>query len=383
MEPVSRCFQAPKGHFFLFGPRGSGKSTWLRRHFSDALTIDLLDPENQRVYAARPERLAEVIAGSPHITDLVIDEVQKAPALLDVIHRSIESKSGPRFILTGSSSRKLKRTGVNLLAGRALLRSMHPFTAAELGSSFDLDRALSDGLLPLVLASDAGRDVLKSYVSLYVREEVMTEGLVRNVETFARFLEDITLSHGQVLSYSQIARECQVSGKTVRSYVEILEDLLIAFRVPVFARRAKRHLTAHPKFYWFDTGVYDVMRRRGPLDSVSEIGGAALEGLVAQHLRAWNDYSGSDHSLHFWRTKSEVEVDFVVYGPLGLWALEVKHGRSVQRADLRGLRAFREDYPEAQLRFLYRGVDRLEIDGIPCVPVDHYLRAVRPGEPLP
>ncbi|MFP5288820.1 MAG: ATP-binding protein [Thermoanaerobaculia bacterium] len=383
MATVPRFFQAPRTHYFLFGPRGTGKSTWLRETYPEALWIDLLKPEVLRQYVARPERLREIVLGNPSREVVVIDEVQKAPVLLDVVHDLIESKAGPRFVLTGSSSRKLKREGVDLLAGRALLRSLHPFMAAELGEHFSLDMALTEGLVPLVWSSEQPEEVLKAYVGLYLREEVQMEGLVRRIDGFARFLEAVSFSHGSVLNVSEVARECQVSRKTVEGYLEILEDLLLAFRVPVFSKRAQRNLTAHPKFFWFDAGVFVAMRPAGPLDRPEEIRGAALEGLVAQHLRAWIDYSGEDFTLGFWRTRSANEVDFVIYGRHGFWALEVKHSATIRPADLRGLKAFREDYPEAELRLLYRGEEALVVDGIRCVPCEGFLRELIPGQPLP
>ncbi len=383
MAAVRRFLRPIEANFFLFGPRGTGKSTWLRQTYPDALWLDLLSPDVHRLYAARPERLRELVAGNPGGEVVVVDEVQKAPALLDVVHGLIEERRGVRFILTGSSARKLRHGGVDLLAGRALLRNLHPFMAAELGSRFDLGRALTQGLVPLVWDSAQPDDTLRAYAGLYLREEVQAEGLVRQVGDFARFLEAISFSHAAVLNLTAIARECQVGRKTAEGYLEILEDLLLGFRLPVFTRRAQRHLTAHPKFYWFDAGVFVAVRPAGPLDRPEEIAGAALEGLVAQHLRAWIDYSGADLALSFWRTRAGSEVDFVLYGRDGFWAVEVKHTAAVRGADLRPLKAFREDFPEASLRFLYRGTERLAIDGIPCIPCEEFLLDLVPGKPLP
>lgn len=231
----------------------------------------------------------EYTLGQPDETTIVIDEVQKVPELLSVVHSILELKRGYRFILTGSSSRKLKQTGVDMLAGLAVLRTMHPFMAGELGSYFSLETALEQGMLPVVWDSPSPSDVLKSYVGVYLREEVMMESLVRNLGNFSRFLEAVSFSHGQVLNISNVARECGVQRKSVEGYISILEDLLLASRVPVFQRRAKRAVTGHPKFYYFDTGVFRSIRPKGPLDSPDEINGAALEGLVFQHLRAWSE----------------------------------------------------------------------------------------------
>ncbi|MHC4470389.1 MAG: ATP-binding protein [Planctomycetota bacterium] len=379
MEMIDRFFRPPGGSFFLFGPRGTGKSTLVRRELPDALYLDLLDPEVHRSLSARPERLRERLLAEPGRTDVVIDEIQKIPQLLDLVHSLLEEKAGWRFVLTGSSARKLRRGGVDLLAGRALLCSLHPFMASELEDRFSLEEALENGLLPVVLDSDDPRRVLEAYAALYLREEVQMEGVVRNIGPFSRFLEAVSYSHASPLNISNVARECQVGRKTVESYIGVLEDLLLAYRVPVFTRRARRAVVAHPKFYLFDAGVYRSLRPRGPLDRPEEIGGHALEGLVGQHLRAWIDYSRADAELHYWRTRSGVEVDFVVYGSHGLFAIEVKNARRVHPQDRRSLRAFREDYPSSEVFLLHRGSDRLLVDGILCLPCEEFLGALRPG----
>ena len=380
METLGRFIRHPDGSFFLFGPRGTGKTTWLRESFPEALFIDLLKPDVHRTLSARPERLAEIAEGSPDEI-VVLDEVQRVPELLNVVHDLIERKKDRRFVLTGSSARKLRRGGVDLLAGRAVVRTLHPFMAAEV-PSFDLARSLEQGLLPLVVASTDPEDVLSAYASLYLDQEVQFEGWVRNVGNFSLFLEAISFSHAQVLNLTNVARECEVGRKTVAGYLDVLEDLLLSFRLPVFTRRARRATAAHPKFYFFDAGVFVSLRPKGPLDRSHEIEGASLEGLVAQHLRAWAAYSEKSVDLFYWRTRSGVEVDFIVYGKGGFWALEVKNGRDVRRGDLRSLKAFRQDYPECEPVFLYRGADRLRIDGIACVPVDAFLRGLEPSRGL-
>jgi predicted AAA+ superfamily ATPase len=387
MEIRDRFFKDPRQSFFLFGPRGTGKSTWLRHAFPDALYLDLLDPSLARDFGSRPERLREMVLGSPRMRVVVLDEVQRAPELLNVVHALIEERPRLRFVLTGSSARKLRRGGVNLLGGRAVTRHLHAYMAAEMGTTFDLDDALRLGMLPLVRSSRRPQDVLRAYAGLYVREEVQMEGLVRNVGAFSRFLEAVSFSHASVINVSNIARECAVERKVVEGYLEVLEDLLLAYRVPVFTRRAKRETSAHPKFYLFDAGVYRSLRPQGPLDRPSEMDGASLEGLVAEHLRSWASYALPGEArapeISFWRTRSGVEVDFVVYGPRVFAALEVKNAARVHSVDLRGLRAFREDYPEARAVLLYRGRERLRIDGIWCLPVDAFLRTLQPGRGLP
>ena len=381
MELVGRFFRVPDRSCFIFGPRGTGKSTWLRERIRDALFVDLLDPSTRRSLSARPERLRELLAGAPGKETVVIDEVQRVPELLTVVHAVIETPSPPRFILTGSSARKLRRGGVDLLGGRAVQRTLHPFMAAEL-PAFDLDRALRFGLVPLVIgASDPG-EVLAGYASLYLDQEVRAEGLTRNVGGFTRFLEAISFSHGAQLNVSAVARSCEVERKVVAGYVGILEDLLLAFRLPVFRKRAKRATVTHDKLYLFDAGVFRSLRPKGPLDRLEEIDGQALEGLVAQHLRAWAAYSSHDVDLCFWRTRAGAEVDFVVYGETGVQAFEVKNAARVHSTDLRSLRALRDDYPEAETALLYRGPERLRIDGVWCLPVEEFLRRMVPEQGL-
>lgn len=384
MESVSRFFNPPKGSFFLFGPRGTGKTTWLKGHFRQALFLNLLDPDTFREFSARPERLRERLEGRPATRHVVIDEVQRVPEILSVVHQLIDEK-GPSltFALTGSSARKLRRTGVDLMAGRAVLRTLHPFMAGELGTSFHLGKFLKMGMIPLVLSAKDPEETLRSYVSLYIKEEVQAEGLVRNIGDFSRFLEVVSLSHGSLLNVASVSRECQVGRKTVEGYLGILEDLLLSFRIGAFTRKAQRLLTAHPKFYLMDSGVYRILRPRGPLDTDPRVEGHALEGLVAQHLRAWAAYGGQGLSLHYWRTFAGLEVDFVVYGEGTFDAFEVKSSKRVHGSDLKALKAFREDYPEARVALLHMGKDALKIDGIPCLPIEEFLREIKPGKRLP
>ncbi|MDE0220362.1 MAG: DUF4143 domain-containing protein, partial [Spirochaetaceae bacterium] len=334
-------------------------------------------------YYTRPERLTEFLAAHADRRTVVIDEIQRVPELLPLVHRHIELDKSRRFVLTGSSARKLRREGVDLLAGRALLCSMHPFMAAELAERFELEEALRLGLVPLVVMADAPDRTLRGYIDLYLQQEVKAEGMVRRLDDFSRFLEVASFSHAQLLNVAEIARECVASRNTVESYLGILEDLLIATRVPVFRRRAKRAVVAHAKLYFFDCGVFRSLRPAGLLDAGSEIEGAALEGLVLQHLRAWIGYGNADCRVYFWRTRGGSEVDFVLYGAAGFWAIEVKNGRSLRPSDLRGIRAFHQDYPEAAALVLYRGGDTLERDGVRCLPVDRFLRELVPGRPLP
>jgi predicted AAA+ superfamily ATPase len=373
MEIIGRFLKTDKQSFFLLGPRGTGKSTFIKKAFPNALYIDLLLPDVFRNYAAYPERLREAVHAQRGKKTVVVDEVQKVPELLEVVHSLIEEKQGIQFILTGSSARKLRRAGVNLLAGRVLMKHMHPFLAAELKGLFDLNKALEAGLIPLVLGSADPLSTLQAYVDLYLREEVQMEGLTRNIGNFSRFLESVSFSHGSVLNISNVARECRIERKVVEGYIGILEDLLLAYRVPVFTRRAKRAVSTHPKFYFFDAGIFNLLRPSGPLDRPEERSGAALEGLVAQHIRAWIDYFHAGCELYYWRTSAGSEIDFVIYGKDIFHAIEVKNAATIHPQDLRALRTFGEDYPEAKRFLVYRGSEMLLRDGISIVPASEFL----------
>ncbi|EKD75479.1 MAG: hypothetical protein ACD_44C00116G0002, partial [uncultured bacterium] len=305
---------------FLFGPRGTGKTQWVKRHFREALYIDLLRYEDYLALQANPSRLENLVLAHPSPW-VVIDEVQKIPELLDEVHRLIENNQRS-FVLTGSSSRKLKQRGVNLLAGRALTYHMHPLTITEMGERFNLEKALTYGLLPASCLEADPKRFLESYVTTYLREEIMQEGLTRNIGAFNRFMEIASFSQGSQLNLANIAREVCVSRKMIAGFFEILEDLLIAVQLPCFDKRAERQMVQHPKFYYFDVGVYRQLRPKGPLDTPTEIGGAALETLFLQHLRAFIDYYHLDLKIYFWRTNTGMEVDFILYGEKGLFAFE-------------------------------------------------------------
>jgi len=375
---IPRIFTLPKYSFFLFGPRGTGKTTLLKQNYPEAIWIDLLEPDVFRSYIAHPERLREIVLANPDKKTVVVDEIQKVPGLLSVVHSLIEKKLNMQFILTGSSSRKIKRTGADLLAGRVIKKNLHPFMAVELGEKFNLSNALKQGLLPLVVSAQDSNSVLKTYAALYIREEVQIEGLVRNIGNFSRFLEAVSFSHGSILNISNVARDCEVERKVVEGYITILEDLLLSFRLPVFTKRAKRAAVSHPKFYFFDTGVYRSLRPSGPLDRPEEIEGCALEGLVAQHLIAWDSYRGDKNKIYYWRTASGSEVDFVVYGDEVFWAIEIKNRSRIHPEDLRALNSFKLDYPQSTAYLLYRGKERIMKNGILCIPCEEFLLKLNP-----
>lgn len=364
--------------FFLFGPRGVGKTAWVREQFPSTPFFDLLDHAVYTQLLAAPQRMGEQIPQA-YRGWVVIDEVQRVPEVLNEVHRLIETRK-LRFVLTGSSARKLRRRGVNLLAGRALTRHLHPLTAMELGRDFDLKRALRFGCLPLACTNPSPQEYLQSYAATYLREEVQQEGFARNIGAFSRFLEAASFSQGSVLNMAAVARECAISAKVAEEYFNILEDLLIAVRVPVFSKRAKRRLVVHPKFYYFDSGVFQAIRPRGPLDAPEQIHGAALETLFLQQARALNDYKDLGYRVHYWRTATGDEVDFVLYGERGLRAFEVTMATTVRRDDLHGLRRFLEEFPDTRAHVLYLGQRRWHDRGIDIIPfsaclthLDRYL----------
>lgn len=372
----SRLITPPKDKsFFLFGPRGTGKTTWVKTAFPNSVYIDLLEAEIFNDLLANPQRLSNFIP-TGFKGWVIIDEVQRVPDLLHEIHRLIENKKY-KFILTGSSPRKLKRKGPNLLAGRALTLSMHPLSAAELGDDFRLEHSLKYGQLPSVYAQTEPKKYLEAYVKTYLEEEIRQEGLTRNLSAFTRFLEAASFSQGSVLNISSVARECAVERKVVENYFSILEDLMIAYRIPIFSKKSKRRLVAHSKFYFFDAGVYRTVRPMGPLDSPQEADGVALETLFLQELAALNDALGLGYKIYYWRTSGGREVDFILYGSKGMLAFEITKTGRINSAMLGGLKSFLDDYPMAKAYFVYGGTRRMHEGKIEIVPVLEALKNLK------
>ena len=321
------------------GPRGVGKSTWLRSAFPDAHVIDLLSEETYQRLLAHPGLLAAELRAVDRGRWVVLDEMQRLPGLLNEVHRFIEER-GLRFVLCGSSARKLKRAGVNLLAGRALYRAMHPFVPSELANAFDLEEAMRFGLLPVVWASEARDETLAAYAQMYLREEIQAEGLVRNLSGFARFLPIAALFHGQSINAANIAREAGVARATVTGYLEILEETLLCFQLPAYQARLRVRERTLPKWYWCDPGMVRALKRSaGPL--TPEERGHLFEGLVAQLIRACRDYRGICEEFFYWASAgpSGIEVDFLLQRQNEFVAVEVKAGRTFAETWCKGLRA--------------------------------------------
>ncbi len=368
--------ELPKGQSaFLWGPRKTGKSTLLRERFPDAVRFDLLDTRLLLEFTRSPWALAERLAAldGPTLTSpVMIDEVQKVPAVLDEVHRLIEDK-GLGFILCGSSARKLKRGHGNLLGGRAWRFGLHPLTYAEI-PDFDLLRALNRGLIPQHYDTKQYRRALAGYVDDYLKEEVFDEGLVRNTPAFSRFFDALSFSHGELLNFSNVARDCGVDSKTVREYFQILVDTLVGSLLEPFSRRRSREvITRAPKFYLFDVGVAGhLMGRRVERPAGPEFG-RALEHLVLMELLAYRSYREVELPLRFWRTKSGLECDFVL-GREGDVVIEVKGSTRLRPSDLRSIRAYVDEHSPRQAIVVCNERDaRRTSDGIWILPWERFL----------
>ncbi len=372
---IARIIYKPleqKKSFFLMGPRGTGKTSWLKTNLPESIYIDLLDTEIYMNLLSNPSRLKEYIP--PNYKEwIIIDKIQKIPILLNEVHRLIENE-GYIFALIGSSARSLRKIGVNLLAGRALTFGMYPFTPQELKDKFSFSKSIKYGLLPSIISESNPKEYLKSYINTYLREEILQEGLTRNLAGFSRFLEVASFSQGQILNKSNIAREIGIKQRTIVNYFDILEDLLISYYLPVFTKKAKRQTIQHPKFYFFDVGVFRSIRPKGILDSESEIEGPALETLFFQIAKALNEYYDLEYQFYYWRTLAGIEVDFILYGPNSFLAFEIKRKNSISKFDLKSLKSFKEDYPESKLFMIYGGNKRLFIDDIEIIPMEDLFK---------
>jgi predicted AAA+ superfamily ATPase len=324
---------------FLFGARQTGKSTLVHRRFPDAVFFDLLEADTFRELSARPEYMRQTLPPGTRL--VVIDEVQKLPSLLDEVHLMIEREKDLRFVLTGSSARKLKRGAANLLAGRAWVARLHPLVSAEVGPGRLLEQ-LERGSLPAVLDSERPREDLRAYVGTYLQEEIRAEALTRSIENFSRFLTVAATCNGEQLNYTSVGGDAGVPPRTVREYFQILEDTLIGYQLPAYRKTVKRKPVATSKFFFFDVGVANTLLKRSEVVPGSENFGKALEHLVFLEIRARLDYSRADLPLSYWRSQSGFEVVFLVGDRV---AIEVKGSPRVTARDQGGLRALAEELP--------------------------------------
>ena len=366
--------------FFLWGPRQAGKSTLLRGCYPDAYWVDLLNSEVFRRYLDHPEYLRQELAAAAPLAgrQIVIDEVQKVPALLDEVHWLIENR-GLHFALCGSSARKVRRGAANLLGGRAVRYELRGLTAGELGAAFDLSRMLNHGYLPRIYQAARPRRLLDAYIADYLREEVAAEGLVRNLPAFSGFLDAAALSDGEMVNFSNIARECGVSSPTAKAYFEILNDTLLGRWLTAYRKRRKRRVIGAPKFYFADVGVVNRLIRRGELTPGSPLYGKAFENWVFHELSAGIEYQEWDLELTYWRLPSGIEVDFVL-GDMEI-AVEAKASARITRDHLRGLRTLMEEHPGVRRRIVVclEPRARRTDDGIDILPVADFIRRLGQG----
>ena len=376
----SRVIQPPQGSFFLLGPRGTGKSTWILEHFSDAKIYDLLDLSECLRFERDPQQLGRELDLLEPGSWVVIDEVQKVPALLDEVHRFIE-KRGLHFVLCGSSARKLKRSGANLLAGRAEVVRMNPLLSVEIGEEFDAERAMLFGTLPKAVMGGDARGFLMAYAALYLNEEIRAEALTRNVGAFSRFLEVAARQNGRVTNVSNIALDAGVGRTTVQNYFEILGDTLLGSWLQPWKLKPGNKQVAHPKFYLFDSGVARALSGRLAYAPTPEESGPLLETLVGNEIRAYLEKYHPGWRMNFWRTHNDVEVDFVVETDWGYAAVEVKAASTWRSQYSLGIKTLREELAPREVRAfgVFRGPVAAKYGEIEVLPVGEFLSRLWSG----
>ena len=361
---------------FLFGARQTGKTTLIKSLFPHARYYDLLQSNEYERLSRSPwvlrEELENVVTDEP----IIIDEIQKIPALLDEVHWLIANK-GLRFILTGSSARKLRRGGANLLGGRALWNQLFPLVSAEI-DDFDLDKAINNGMLPRHYLASNAKKRLQGYVGVYLKEEIMAESVVRNLPSFNRFLEAAALTSGEMVVYNNIANDCGVSAKTVKEYFNILVDTMFGYYVPAYSKTVKRRLIQAPRFYLFDVGVTNYLLKRGRLEQGSPEYGHALEQLLILEMLAYLNYTDSEAELSYWRTSSNIEVDAVL-GDAKV-AIEIKSTKEAQSKDTKGLKVFSEEHPQARLILVSHDARPRLHNGVEVMPVKYFLSQLWSGK---
>ena len=374
-----RIFSPPRQSFFLFGARGTGKTTLLRATWPEATYIDLLDEIRYQGYLADAGLFYEEMSALPRGSRVIVDEVQRLPQLLNAVHRLIEERR-LIFVLSGSSARKLRRGGVNLLAGRALHRVLHPFVPAEVGDDFALERVLTTGVLPIVWDAPEPQETLRAYGRMYLKEEIQAEALVRNLPGFARFLPVAALAHGQVTNVASIARDAGVARTTVEGFFSILEDTLLGFHLPAFAARLRVREQRKPKFYWNDPGLARSLKGSAATLAAEERG-HLFEGWIAQLLRAYDDYRGLYDAIGYWSPAEarETEVDFVLQRGKERVAIEVKSADRVDRRALKGLKAIAELAAVRRRILVYTGRTTRRRDGIEIWPLATLLHHLDRG----
>jgi uncharacterized protein len=379
-----RLISPPKGSFFLLGVRGAGKSTWARDHFRDGYLVDLLDESRYQTLLANPGLLALELQDVPAHRVVILDEVQRVPPLLNEVHRAIEA-TRRRFVLLGSSARRLKTATTNLLAGRASVLTMYPLVPAELGDDFDLERVMRFGSIPVIWQAADSRAALDAYVQLYVKEEIRSEALVRNLPAFLRFLPVAALFHAQVINIAGLARDTAAARTTVEGYIDILQDTLLATLLPAFEPHLRVRERRHPKLYWVDPGLVRAAKRQlGPVGA--EERGSLLEGWILTVLRAHNGQSDLFEDVWYWAPVQarQTEVDFLLRRGKECLAIEVKAQSRFSTDQIAGLKAIGELDRVVRRILLYLGDRRLRTpDGIEVWPLNTFLKAIATGQLWP
>lgn len=377
LERILKLEETKEDSLFLWGSRQTGKSTLLKMLFPNATVYDLLKSDVRMALQMRPAQLREECELLNEGELVIIDEVQKVPALLDEVHWLIENK-GLRFILSGSSARKLRRSGANLLGGRALRKTLFPLVSAEI-PDFDLNRALNHGMLPHHYLMENPAMRIQSYIGDYLQQEIVEEAIVRKLNSFTRFLQVAALSNGEIVNYTNIAQDCGISSKTVKEYFSILEETLLGFYLPSYTRVIKRRVIQSPKFYYFDVAIPNHLLHRVPLQQETDVYGHALEHLVVQELRAFLSYRHPFKSLSYWHTlDNKYEVDAIL-GEAEV-AIEIKSSHSITSHDARGLKAFAEEYPDAKLYLLSLEDRPRKFSGIEVWPVEQFFQRLWNGK---
>ena len=361
---------------FLFGARQTGKSTLLKERFKGKIYYDLLDPELRKFFKRNPNALKEALSDKPAGTLVIIDEIQKVPELLDIVHSLMVDK-GLWFILSGSSARKLKKTGANTLGGRAIPETLYPLVWPEV-TDFQLDRAVQNGMIPRHYVVPDATKRLKGYVEVYLNEEIREEGEVRELEAFERFMEVAAISDGEMLNYTNIASDCGVSAKTVQSYFQILYDTLIGYEIPAYRKEVKRKTVQASKFYYFDVGLANYLMGRHSLKRGTDDYGHAFEHLVMQEIVAYKGYKDKKEIISYWRTYDKKEVDAII-GDARV-AIEIKSAEEVKTRHKIGLKAFHEEHPDCRLILVSLEPVTRKVEDIELIYVLDFLKMLWNGE---
>lgn len=364
------------GSIFLFGARQTGKSTFLEQTLKNAVFFDLLDSNLRLKLQRDPSLLYDTLQDKPAGTIIVIDEIPEVPELLNEVHRLIQKK-GLRFVLTGSSPRKLKRKGHNTLGGRAVPCYFFPFVSAEL-HDIDLDKALLYGLLPPHYLAKNPRRLLSGYIDIYLKEEIKEEALSRNIAVFQRFMQAAALTSGEIVNYTNIANDCNVSAKTIKEYFSILEDTLIGYMLPAYTKTNKRKVTQAPKFYFFDVGVYNYLLQRTSLPPETPEYGHSFEHFVMQELRAYVNYFQKDETLSYWHTYNNKEIDVVVgQAKIGI---EIKSTAEIQPKHLSNFKDYHDEFPDSRCIIVSRDKLTRRNGNIEIMYVFDFLKQLWAGE---